>query len=240
MEASWDGGGCADIVEMRRLSSCTCFWSISNSDAWCITEEIGCGGRSASGGKTREGNTGVGVENRGGGACMSPLLTVEVCIRRGLLPHTSLIDFIELIRFKAVHSGLKGLDAVLPGKVDILLQDLLLGHACEVCSSWAIRCWYGNAAFGGDPRNAVCWVAMCWKDWEDCVVSSVEFGHMFVYQLRRCEVAGRRKKTREKDLCMWIQRYLSAMWIQRYLSACVSVRLNKGRHCHAFSRIRKF
>ena len=62
---------------------------------------------------------------------MSPLLTVEVYIRRGLLPHTSLLDFIELIRFKTVHSGLKGLDVVLPGKDDILLQGLLLGHACE-------------------------------------------------------------------------------------------------------------
>ena len=38
---------------------------------------------------------------------------------------------IDQIQDCTLYSGLKGLDVVLPGKDDILLQGLLLGHACE-------------------------------------------------------------------------------------------------------------
>ena len=55
----------------------------------------------------------------------------------------SVVDFIKLISFKAVHGGLKGLDA---------------GHLATVWSIFLLQDF--------DPKNVVCWVvAICGKDW---------------------------------------------------------------------------
>jgi hypothetical protein len=46
---------------------------------------------------------------------------------------SSIVDFIKLISFKAVHGVLKGLDGVYLATAwsIFLLQDLFLGHTCE-------------------------------------------------------------------------------------------------------------